>query len=227
MRTQSHKMGPQWHQIMPEIYRKELPTHKAPIVGPHRLPLHCGIIAYLHKWRKSRAWKKKRKHFWSARFIFVFFFFFLSFFLMIFIFMIIVMIMSFTFLRSHCNIIERKIVSGKWKTFGSVCFYCWFASTTTSIEYKLLLCLIVLVLGDLANACLQLLFVMSTFRWKRFRSAIFIDGSFRSIVRYAYQIQRFHLTLLAEVPIEMSRHFGIQNLFCVDAHLTAKTDGSI
>lgn len=32
---------------------------------------------------------------------------------MIFIFMIIVMIMPFTFVRSHCNIIERKIVSGK------------------------------------------------------------------------------------------------------------------
>lgn len=138
---------------------------------------------------------------------------------MIFIFMDIVMIMSFTFVRFHCNIIERKIVSGKWKMFASVCFYRWFASTTPTTEYKPLLCFLVLVPWRLGECVFTAITCdVNEFDGNRF-VCIFIECSFWSILRDAYQIHRFSPYAAGwSANWNVMWHFWIHNLLCVDAH---------
>lgn len=149
--------------------------------------------------------------------------------------MIIVMIMPFTFARSHCNIIERKIVSGKWRMFASVCFYCWFASTTTTNGYQLLLCLFVLALGDLATWRMR---VYSYYLWCQHFDGnvfvcIFIECFFRSIFGDAYQhcvIEFIDSTWRCWLKWPLKCHaipefiiYILMRQFCVcDAHLSRK-----
>lgn len=55
MRIQSHRMGPQRHQIMPEIYREKKETHAQNAYDDdddeqHIVRLFTAIIAYLRNW---------------------------------------------------------------------------------------------------------------------------------------------------------------------------------
>lgn len=193
MRIQSHKNGStttsDYAGNLPNSTKKNTtrnhPTHthtQSPSTTQrwraHRwLAFSAAVIAYLHNWEKakqrSRKREKKRAHiFWSARFIFVF--------LMIFIFMIIVMIMSFTFSTFPIVIIERKIVSGKCSFFFRHLIVDLHRQRLRLQSNKplffrfsfLLLCLVAWRLVNFVWLFLfQLLFVMSTYRWKRFSCA--------------------------------------------------------